>query len=69
VYADCTAFTDDSERFCRELLEEAGVAVTPGTDFGTHRAREHVRFAYTTSMERLEEGIRLLACHLRGEAG
>ena len=29
------------------LLEEAGVAITPGIDFGTHRASEHVRFAYT----------------------
>ncbi len=65
LYADCSAFTSDSAAFCRTLLEEAGVAVTPGCDFGNHRARYHVRFAYTTSLERLEEGVRRLAVHLQ----
>ena len=45
LYADCSRFTDDSERFARELLEQAGVAITPGRDFGSHRARQHVRFS------------------------
>ena len=57
VYADCSRFTDDSERFCREMLEGAGVAFTPGIDFGVHRAREHVRMAYTIDESRLEEGV------------
>ena len=69
VYADCSAFTDDSEHFCKVLLERAGVAVTPGIDFGTHRSRTHVRFAYTTSMDALQEGVRRLARHLRDGAG
>jgi aspartate/methionine/tyrosine aminotransferase len=60
VYAGCSRFTDDSFGFCRELLERIGVALTPGTDFGTHHARRQVRFAYTTSMEKLEEGVRRL---------
>ena len=68
VYADCSRYTDDSERFCRELLETAGVAVTPGVDFGEHRARTHVRFAYTTDMARLEEGVTRLAQFL-GQSG
>lgn len=60
LYADASRFTDDSERFCADLLEQHGVALTPGTDFGHHGARTHVRFAYTTGMERLEEAIRRL---------
>ncbi len=57
VYADCSRFTDDSERFCRDVLEGAGVACTPGIDFGIHRARGHVRFAYTIEMRKLQEGV------------
>ena len=60
LYADVTKFTSDSERFCLDLLEQHGIAVTPGTDFGRYRAREHVRFAYTTAMPRLEEAVRRL---------
>ena len=65
VYADCSRFTDDSERFARELLEQAGGAITPGRDFGSHRARQHVRFSYANAREHLEEGIRRLAQSLR----
>jgi aspartate/methionine/tyrosine aminotransferase len=60
LYADCSRFTDDSYRFAQRLLEEAGVAITPGVDFGTHRSEQHVRFAYTTSLENLREGVRRL---------
>lgn len=57
LYADCSRFTDDSYLFAQRLLEEAGVAVTPGRDFGANRANHHLRFAYTTSMTQLEEGV------------
>mgnify|MGYP001823695483 CR=1 FL=1 len=60
LYADCSRFTDDSYRFSKQLLEEAGVAITPGIDFGTHQPERHVRFAYTTSLENLQEGVRRL---------
>jgi aspartate/methionine/tyrosine aminotransferase len=60
LYADCSRFTDDSFRFSQQLLEEAGVAITPGIDFGRHCPERHVRFAYTTSLENLEEGVRRL---------
>jgi len=39
------------------VLEEAGVAITPGLDFGSNRPERHVRFAYTRSLEDLEEGV------------
>ncbi|RPI44291.1 MAG: pyridoxal phosphate-dependent aminotransferase [Betaproteobacteria bacterium] len=57
VYANCARLTGDSFDLGKRLLEEAGVAVTPGVDFGSHRAREHVRFAYTTRVERLREAV------------
>jgi aspartate/methionine/tyrosine aminotransferase len=60
LYADASRFTDDSERFCFDLLEQHGVALTPGADFGTHNANTFVRFAYTTGMARLEEAVRRL---------
>jgi aspartate/methionine/tyrosine aminotransferase len=65
LYADCSRFTDDSYRFSKQLLEETGVAITPGIDFGTHRPERHVRFAYTTSLENLEEGVRRLREYLK----
>jgi len=60
VYADCSPFGMDSERFCSEALAATGVAFTPGVDFGTYRACDHVRFAYTIAQERLREGMRRL---------
>jgi aspartate/methionine/tyrosine aminotransferase len=61
VYAGCARFTEDSEAFALRLLEEGGVAITPGIDFGIHRARSHVRFAYTRSAADLEEGVARMA--------
>ena len=61
VYADASRFTDDSLAFCARLLRETGVAITPGVDFGEHRAGEHVRFAFTTRIERLKEAMGRLA--------
>ena len=61
IYADASRFTRDSQAFCLRLLEEQGVALTPGVDFGHHRANEHVRFSFTTSMERLQVAIDRLA--------
>lgn len=57
VYADCSRFDADSERFCRRTLQGAGVALTPGLDFGTHQAGRHVRLAYTIDMPKIEEGV------------
>ncbi|MEW9899716.1 pyridoxal phosphate-dependent aminotransferase [Chitinivorax sp. PXF-14] len=53
VYADCSALAQDSETFARELLEAAHVAVTPGRDFGGAEPGRYLRFAYTTSIERM----------------
>jgi aspartate/methionine/tyrosine aminotransferase len=56
IYAGCENFGDSSALALR-LLEHAGVAITPGIDFGAHRPESHVRFAYTRALADLEEGI------------
>lgn len=60
IYADCSRFSADSFTFARELIDQAGVAVTPGIDFGHTAPERYLRFSYTTSMERLQEGVRRL---------
>lgn len=57
IYADCSALTDDSFNFAQMLLETIGVAVTPGLDFGQHRAHDYLRIAYTQPLPRLAEAI------------
>jgi aspartate/methionine/tyrosine aminotransferase len=52
VYADCAR---DSRKYCFALLEQQGVAATPGIDFGANGTDRFVRFAYTRSMADLEE--------------
>ncbi len=66
LYADCSRFSDDSMRFATELLEKSGVAVTPGIDFGSHLPQKHLRFAYTTSLEKLAEGVARIRRHIGG---
>ncbi|RMG29415.1 MAG: pyridoxal phosphate-dependent aminotransferase [Gammaproteobacteria bacterium] len=66
LYARLPADWGDSMAFCERLLEEAGVAITPGADFGRHQADRHVRFAYTTAIERLAEGVRRIEAFLAG---
>ena len=58
VYADCGR---DSRVFSRNLLEEEAVAATPGVDFGANGTGRFVRFAYTRSMDDLEEAARRIA--------
>ncbi len=57
-YADVGRFGMSSEALCERLLLDAGVALTPGTDFGSHGANHNVRFAYTTSLARIQEAVR-----------
>lgn len=65
IYCDCSRFTRDSMHFVEDMLEQIGVALTPGADFGEHKAKTHVRIAYTTSMERLQEGVKRLSAYLK----
>jgi aspartate/methionine/tyrosine aminotransferase len=65
IYANCEKITSDSYAFCRDVLENAGVAITPGLDFGTHGASRHVRFSYPKPVEVLAEGVARLERYLR----
>jgi len=58
VYADCGG---DARAFARALLEKEAVAATPGVDFGANGTQRFVRFAYTRSMDDLEEAARRIA--------
>lgn len=57
LYADCSRFTADSHAFANRLLDDAGIAATPGIDFGSHHAARHIRFAYTQPLPRLAEAL------------
>lgn len=61
LYADCSRFLNeritDGLALSQYLLKEAGVAITPGNDFGVHLADQHVRFAYTSDQERLLQAV------------
>ena len=63
LYCDCSGLSDDSFTLARDLLEKAGVAATPGLDFGSNAPERHIRFAYTTRIERLTEAVRRLATY------
>ena len=57
LYANVSSFGIDAETFCARLIEEYQVAVTPGTDFGSYRAQDHVRFAYTANEQDIRRGV------------
>ncbi|MDG9784199.1 pyridoxal phosphate-dependent aminotransferase [Metapseudomonas otitidis] len=68
LYADVSAFTQDAYAFCQHFIETEHVAFTPGLDFGRHLAGQHVRFAYTQSLPRLEEAVARIARGLQSWA-
>lgn len=61
LYADISAFGGDAFAFCRHFLETEHVAFTPGLDFGRYQASQHVRFAYTQSLPRLQQAVERIA--------
>jgi aspartate/methionine/tyrosine aminotransferase len=68
VYAECSRLTDDSFAFAREALGKAGVAITPGKDFGFSAPERHIRIAYTQPIARLEEAVARLRTFLAGRS-
>ncbi|OUD08649.1 1-aminocyclopropane-1-carboxylate deaminase [Marivivens niveibacter] len=60
VYADVSAYTDDSLSFAAEILDQAGVAVTPGLDFDGADGHKWIRFSYARAHEDILEGLRRL---------
>lgn len=61
LYADMSAFGGDAYAFCQHFLETEYVAMTPGLDFGKYQAQQHVRFAYTQNLSRLQQAVDRIA--------
>ncbi len=57
VYADVSHLTEDSRAFAAEILDKAGVAVTPGLDFDPERGHGTLRFSYARSTADIDEGL------------
>ena len=60
LYADVSAFTDNSSAFCRQMLDEAGVAAVPGIDFDHQEGHRYVRFSVAGAGEDMAEAARRL---------
>ena len=60
LYADVAHLTNDSEAFCRRMLAETGVAITPGIDFDPARGRHAVRFSFAGATADMAEAARRL---------
>ena len=61
LYADVSHLTNDSETFCREMLDPTGVATAPGIDFDQARGRAHLRISYAGPTAEIEAAIARLA--------
>ncbi|MBB2964432.1 pyridoxal phosphate-dependent aminotransferase [Methylobacterium sp. R2-1] len=57
LYADITRLTDDASAFCRRMLDEAGVAATPGLDFDPGEGGHHIRFSFAGSRADCAEAV------------
>jgi len=68
VFVNVQRYTNDVRGFAFRLLEEAGVAVAPGVDFGP-RGEGYIRFSYANSLANIEEGMNRFAAFLERLGG
>jgi aspartate/methionine/tyrosine aminotransferase len=66
LYVDISSLTRDSADFCRRLLAETGVALTPGLDFDPVDGGSWVRLSFAGTTEEVAEAARRLANWLAG---
>ncbi|TJZ93060.1 aminotransferase class I/II-fold pyridoxal phosphate-dependent enzyme [Paracoccus gahaiensis] len=64
IYADVSHLTEDSVSFAAEILEKAGVAVTPGLDFDPDRGARTLRFSYARATADIAEGLARLTAFM-----
>ena len=69
IYADVSDMTDDSLAFAAEILEKAGVAVTPGLDFDPVRGARTLRFSYARATGDIREGLSRLTEFMQARKG
>jgi len=65
LYADVSRFSDDSLAFATRMLEEAGVAVTPGIDFEPLHGNKFVRLCYAGSQGDMREAVERIGVWLK----
>ncbi|WP_395540107.1 pyridoxal phosphate-dependent aminotransferase [Neotabrizicola sp. sgz301269] len=65
VYADVSDLTEDSLAFAAQILDEAGVAVTPGLDFDPIRGRQTLRFSYAGATDQIALGLDRLTAFMQ----
>jgi aspartate/methionine/tyrosine aminotransferase len=65
LYADVSRFSSDSFAFAKRMLEEAGVAATPGVDFDPVRGQNFLRLCYAGPREEMQEAVRRIGAWLR----
>jgi aspartate/methionine/tyrosine aminotransferase len=65
LFADVGHLTNDSVAFCQQMLEQTGVAATPGVDFDPARGRRFLRFSFAGSSADIAEAARRLVAWRR----
>jgi aspartate/methionine/tyrosine aminotransferase len=65
LYADVSHFAKDSFEFATRMLEEAGIAATPGADFDPVRGRNFIRFCYAGSAGDMGEAVERIGSWLK----
>jgi aspartate/methionine/tyrosine aminotransferase len=68
IYADVSDLTTNSLEFAAEILEGAGVAVTPGLDFDPLRGAQTLRFSYARSTAEIADGLTRLQTYMAARA-
>ena len=66
LYADTSHLSDDSFDFAKSMLEQAGVAATPGVDFDPIHGRNFLRLCYAGSHEDMREAVKRIGAWLKG---
>jgi len=67
LYADVSRFSNDSFDFANRMLEQAGVAATPGIDFDPVNGKNFVRFCYAGSVDEMREAVSRIGDWLRSK--
>jgi len=64
IYADVRRFTDNSLKFCEDILRNTGVASAPGIDFDPVEGRRFIRFSFAVATAQVEDAIERLRPYL-----
>jgi len=66
VYVDVSDYTDDARAFAAQILDQAGVAVTPGLDFDPVEGHKWLRLSYARATADIAEGVARLQAFMKG---